>query len=162
MKVRFLGLAVVLVALAVIVNALALSSATITSPLTVSVVNTDTALLAFSAVSPGGDPDLTVSGNAASLSLAVQDGIQRNSSYTFAPAFMITNNSADTLNLTVSGTATNGVTITAAALTSGTHGSFTAVGPGKTVHVSLTFAADGTAVPGTPVTATLTVGATRP
>lgn len=149
MKVRLLGLAVVLVALAVIVNALAISSADVTNKVTVSVVGSKDALLAFDTTGAD-DQDLAVSGTSGGqMTITIDDGIQRNSNYTFSPAFKITNNSDYPLNLTIDDVVSNGVTVSASAVSTtaapGTHGSFTALPPTKSVWVALTFDADGTA-----------------
>ncbi|HLN64629.1 MAG TPA: hypothetical protein VK464_24150 [Symbiobacteriaceae bacterium] len=160
MKVRLLGLAVVLVALAVIVNALAISSASVTNGVTVSVVATNAALLAFDTTGVGNDPDLAVSGTTTgSMTITIDDGIQKNSSYTFSPAFMIKNNSDDTLDISIPPVTVNGVTMTATAVAGGDVSSFTDVPAGKTVFVSLTLGADGSAT--TPTGFNLVVNATR-
>lgn len=159
MKVRLLGLAVVLVALAVIVNALAISSASVTNAVTVSVVGSNTALLAFDTTGAD-DDDLAISGaSAGQMTITIDDGIQKNSSYTFSPAFKITNNSDDILDLTIPTQTVNGVTLTAAAVAGGTYSSLTDVPAGASVWVQITLAADGTAT--TPSGLTLVVNAAR-
>ncbi len=104
-KAKFLGLAVVLVALAVLVNVLALSTATVNSGLTIDVVNTSSALVALSApITP--DPDVTVSTATGILQLTVADGVQPDSEYTFSPVFTITNNSAAGITVDLTGSST--------------------------------------------------------
>lgn len=101
MKTRFLGLAIVMVALAVLVNVLALSSASVDSNMTVNVVNTSTALIAMK-VPTTPDSDVTVSTASGILTVTFEDGLQPQSSYTFTPVFTITNNSDDNVTINVS------------------------------------------------------------
>lgn len=112
MKKRLLGIAVLLVALAVIVNAMALSSAQVTSAMSIPIVNTSAALIALSAAASQ-DLDLNVSIVDGQLLLAVEDGVQPYSIYTFDSAFKITNNSDDNVLVTISTSGTPaGVTLT--------------------------------------------------
>lgn len=95
MQTRVLGLAVVAAALAATVNALAYKTAAVTNAISLSVVNTSAAALAFEAAdSP--DPGLSVSfggSGSETMSISINEGIQRNAVYTFRPAFKIKNNS---------------------------------------------------------------------
>jgi hypothetical protein len=140
MKVRLLGLAVVLVAIAAIVNALALSEATIKNGFSISVENTTNAMIAL-APAAGNDKDVDVETAANGyLELSFADGFQRNSTYKFSPAFKITNNSKETVDMAVTftSTAAEKITVTAAAVAGGDVQSFTDVPPGKSVFVELT------------------------
>lgn len=100
MKTRLLGLAVLLVALGVIVNTLALSSASVTNSFTLPVVNTSAALIALDAADVQ-DSDMTASTATGQLVLTVATGVQPHSTYTFNGAFKITNNSTDAVEVTV-------------------------------------------------------------
>lgn len=160
MKTRFLGLAIAMVALAVLVNVLALSSATVDSNMTVNVVNTSTALIAMS-VPATPDSDLTVSTGSGVLTVTFEDGVQPQSSYTFEPVFTITNNSDDnvTINVTTTGQPA-GMTFTL------TDSSDTALGPafslvaGASVDVKMVLANTG-AVTIQNHSVTITVAATK-
>ena len=115
MKTRFLGLAVVFVALAVLVNVLALSTATVNSDLTVDVVNTTTALVALTTpIAPAVlDSDVAVSTASGIMAITLDHGLQPDSTYVFKSVFSITNNSDDAVNVTLSTTGTPaGMTIT--------------------------------------------------
>lgn len=113
MKTRLLGLAVVMVAMAVMVNAMALSSFTQANSFTLSVVTPDLALVAFDTAT-GADGDVTVDLSAGKLDLTFAHGVQQNSTYEFSPAFKIKNNSKNAVNLGwVAGAgAPTGVTVT--------------------------------------------------
>jgi hypothetical protein len=110
MKTRLLGLAVVLVAMAFIINALALTSADITgTTLSASIVNSSAALIAIDE-GPSQDNDISFTdGTNASISIP---GIQANSAYAFGQAFMVKNNSADDLYIDVIVTGGSGATLT--------------------------------------------------
>ncbi|HYF94731.1 MAG TPA: hypothetical protein VD969_21160 [Symbiobacteriaceae bacterium] len=103
MKSRLLGLAVVLVALAVIINALALQQADITSTFTVSVVGSGSALIAIAADTDGAqDGDIGVDDTTSGYAmLTVDTGLQPGSTYVFEKAFEIVNNSGDTVDITL-------------------------------------------------------------
>lgn len=112
MKKRLIGMAVLLVALAVIINAMALSSAQVTSTMDIPIVNTSTALIALSAADSQ-DLDLNADTTTGQLVLTVEDGVQPYSSYTFDGALKITNNSDDNVLVTLSTSGTPaGVTLT--------------------------------------------------
>jgi hypothetical protein len=102
-KTKFLGLAVVLVAMAAIVNALALSSATVSgSQFTIPVVNTNAALIAVKApASPDSDLQITDTATAFSLTVKGGFGVQDNATYTFDQAFQVKNNSQDAVNVNI-------------------------------------------------------------
>lgn len=115
MKTRFMGLAIVLVALAVLVNVLAISSATVNSNLTVNVVNTSSAMIALAApVAPATlDNDVVVDTSSGVMAVTLDDGLQPGSTYTFKSVFSITNNSDDAVDVTLSTTGTPaGMTVT--------------------------------------------------
>lgn len=99
MKTRILGLAVVIVAMAVIVNALALSSASISgTTMSIDIVNSGSALVGIGApASP--DSDLTITDNG-KLSLTVEHGVQASATYLFDQALQLTNRSDDAIDLT--------------------------------------------------------------
>lgn len=103
MKSRLLGLAVVLVAIAVLVNALALSTADITSKVNINVVGSQSALIAITEAT-GQDPDIiiddSVNGSAV-ISIADLKGLQPGSVYVFSPAFSIVNNSNTIVDFTI-------------------------------------------------------------
>jgi hypothetical protein len=113
MKRKLLGIAVTIGALAVIVSALALKSATVTSNLSVSITNTTASLIAIDGA--GADSDVTfdsTSGHAV-ITLPNSNGVQPGSTYTFYPAFNVTNNSASSKTITLTaGSTPTGVTLT--------------------------------------------------
>lgn len=159
MKTRLLGLAVVLVALAVIVNALALSSASVTNKLTIPVTTTDQALIAFTAPdSADGDITLTAVG-ANQMVVAVDTGVQPNSTYVFDQVFKITNNSADNVTLGLTPPTATGLTITLADAATDTNISGLVLNSGLSINVKMTVVADGTAA--SLNTGDLVVSATR-
>lgn len=103
MKTKFLGLAVVFVALAVLVNVLAISSASIDSDMQIVVENTSTAMIALAApVAPATkDDDVTVDTSSGVLDITLSDGLQPGSTYTFKSVFSITNNSANAVDVNI-------------------------------------------------------------
>lgn len=112
MKTRLLGLAVVLVALAVIVNALALESATINgTSLSANIVSSDSALIAIVGGAPQ-DSDIAFDGTGTTASISLEHGIQANSTYVFGHAFGIKNNSDDNVRVTVAVADGSGATLT--------------------------------------------------
>lgn len=113
MKRKALGIAVVLAALAVLVNVFALKSATVNNNLSLNVTNTTTSLIAITGT--GADSDVTFSsGNGyAEITLPTgANGVQPNSNYTFYPVFNVVNNSGASRTITLGTTATpTGVTV---------------------------------------------------
>lgn len=113
MKGKILGLAVIVVAMGVLVNALALTSATVkNNAINIPIVATDAALISIGA---GSDVDVTFgtdpTGKQAKISVGT--GLQADSSYTFESAFVITNRSATATKITIPNTiSTSGVTVT--------------------------------------------------
>lgn len=106
MKTRLLGLAVVLVAMGILVNALAVTKADVkTNALSFDIVNTSSALIGLKS-GDNQDKDVSfvatggTSGKLASITIAT--GLQPGSSYVFQDAFQIVNNSANTNGVTVS------------------------------------------------------------
>ncbi|HWI63373.1 MAG TPA: hypothetical protein VNT75_16170 [Symbiobacteriaceae bacterium] len=145
MKMRILGFGVVLVALAFIVNALALSSAQVTNKLTIPVTTTDNALIAFKAPTSL-DSDITLTATGANqMAITVQDGVQPNSTYIFDQVFRITNNSADNVVLGVTFPSTTGLTITLANSVGGATIAGMVLNAGSSIDVKMTVVADGTA-----------------
>lgn len=114
MKRKALGIAVVLAALAVLVNVFALKSATVNNNLSLNVTNTTSSLIAITGA--GADSDVTfASGNGyAEITLpSGANGVQPNSDYTFYPVFNVTNNSGSSRTITLGTTSTpTGVTLT--------------------------------------------------
>lgn len=160
MKTRLLGLAVVMVALAVIVNALALSSASVTNKLSIPVTTTDTALIAFEApTTPDADITLTAVG-ANQMTVSVDTGIQPNSTYVFDQVFAVTNNSGNAVTLGVTYPATTGLTITLANAAGGADLNGLSLGIGASVNVKMTVVAAAGAA--SLVNGDLIISATRP
>ncbi|HYG59967.1 MAG TPA: hypothetical protein VD902_18025 [Symbiobacteriaceae bacterium] len=145
MKIRLFGLAVVVVALAVIVNALALSTASITNKLSVPLTTTDAALIAFEApTTPDSDITLVATG-ANQMTVTVDTGIQPNSTYVFDQVFKITNNSADNVLLGVAYPGTTGLTITMVNSSGGADINGLVLNAGLSVDVKMSVVADNTA-----------------
>jgi hypothetical protein len=115
MKRKFLGLAVTIGALAVIVSALALQSATVTNLVSVPITTTGSSLISIvTPAAPVIDSDLayTVTSGQAVISLVGANGLQPGSSYTLTPAFNVKNNSANSVAITLgTGTLPTGVTV---------------------------------------------------
>jgi hypothetical protein len=105
---KFMGLAVVLVALAVTLNALAFSTAKVTNSATFTVAATGSAALAISST-PGTGLSADVTSNY--LKLTVNDKMQPNSTYLFSNAITTTNKSSGAINLTGYSATANGVTV---------------------------------------------------
>lgn len=162
MKIRLFGLAVVVVALAVIVNALALSSANVTNKLTLDVKTTDNALIAFSTPTAlDSDISLTAAG-ANQMSFTVNTGVQPNSTYVFDQVFKITNNSNDNVILGATFPSATGLTITLANTIGGTNLVGMTLNSGASVDVRMTVVADGTATTASSLTnADLVISATK-
>ncbi|HLO04916.1 MAG TPA: hypothetical protein VK191_17545 [Symbiobacteriaceae bacterium] len=136
MKRKSVGIAVVLAALAVLVNVFALKSATVNNDLSLKITNTTTSLIAIDGV--GADSDVTFSSGAGYASITLPtgaNGLQPNSSYTFYPVFNVKNNSGVSRDITLSDTtspAPAGVTLTFV----DTNGN--AIAPGTTVTTGST------------------------
>ena len=162
MKVRLFGLAVVVVAMAVIVNALALSSASVTNKLTLAVTTTDDALIAFETPTAlDSDISLTAVG-ANQMSFAVDVGVQPNSTYVFDQVFRITNNSDDTVVLGATMPTATGLTITLANTIGGTNLVGMTLNSGASVDLKMTVVADNTATTASSLTnADLVITATK-
>lgn len=113
MKGKILGIAVIVVALGVLVNALALSSATVSNnAVNIPIVATNSALIA---VQGGTDGDITFGTDATGkqAKMTVSTGLQADSSYTFDSAFQVTNNSSSATKISIPNTITvSGVTVT--------------------------------------------------
>ncbi len=165
MKMRFLGLAVTLVALAVMVNALALKSATINgTTVSIPIVNSSAALIAIGGATVSPDPDVIVTDSGGVATISVQDGLQPNSSYSFGNVLTITNNSETDVTLSISvgdltGTGINAITF----YDSATSTAFTSGSLAKNTSITLTMSIDvsATAPLGTKTPA-ITVSATTP
>lgn len=112
MKGKILGIAVIIVALGVLVNALALSSATVkNNAISIPIVATNSALIA---IQGGTDGDLTfgVDATGKQAKVTVNTGLQADSSYTFNSAFVVANNSSSATNITIPQTITvSGVSV---------------------------------------------------
>ncbi len=107
---KLMGLAVTIVAIAVVINTLALSTGTVRNSVTISVVNTSSALIAIG-LPTSSDLDLTLS-SAGSYSMTIEDGVQPDSTYIFKDAIKITNNSDNDITLAYSfGTLPTGMTM---------------------------------------------------
>jgi hypothetical protein len=111
MKRKFVGIAVVLAALAVLVNVFALNSAGVTNDLSFTIANTEDAMIA---ITQGTDPDVGWDNTAGYAKLSLPSaGFQPNSTYFFYPAFNVVNNSVTSKNITLvtTGSVPSGVTI---------------------------------------------------
>jgi hypothetical protein len=107
---KLMGLAVVLVALAVAVNALAFKTANVSNTSSITVDATNAAALKITAGTGSGFTS-TIGANGY-LDLVISQKMQPNSDYLFGPVFTVTNTNGAIVNLsyTVSGN-TNGVQI---------------------------------------------------
>lgn len=97
---KVMGVALVLVALAVAVNALAFSTAAVTNEASFTISATKDAALAINTTTAPGK-GFTMSVASGSGSLAINDTMQPNSVYTFSKVFSITHNAADTAPITL-------------------------------------------------------------
>lgn len=109
MKGKILGIAVIVVAMGVLVNALALTSASVkNNAVSVPVVATGSALVALTAPTTP-DVDLTYGLDAGNqFMMTVKTGLQADSNYTFDPAFKITNNSGSATKISLPASVTTG------------------------------------------------------
>lgn len=116
MKAKVLGIAVIVVALGVLVNALALTSVTVDqNKINIPIVSTDSALISVSAGADG-DVSFNAAGNGGKAQMSVATGLQPASTYEFDTAFVITNHSANAVKITVPSTVTAGSGITSISL----------------------------------------------
>lgn len=93
---KLMGAAVVVVGLAVALNALAFKTASVTNAASFTVSATQSAALAIEAAAPAGT-GFTTNGLATGyLTLSIDDQMQPNSIYKFANVFQITNKAANT------------------------------------------------------------------
>lgn len=130
---KFMGLAVVLVAMAVMVNTLAYKTAVVTNGMTITVDTTGSAKLAVAAAAAP-DPGLGTSVTNGKLTLTINDKMQPDSVYTFQDAFQVTNSdAANAITLTCSTSGFSGVGVTVTILDS-TDASI--CGPGKVIAAS--------------------------
>lgn len=112
---KLMGLAIVLVALAVSVNALAFKTAQVTNNMSLVFQDSTAAGLAFAAAAtPDPGVSTALDGTTGITKFTLSQKMQPGSVYTFDPAFKITNNNASgTVTLAYSAiTLTGGVTIT--------------------------------------------------
>jgi hypothetical protein len=108
---RLMGLAVALVAGAVVINALAFSTATVTNATTFTVSSTNTAAIGITAAAfPGSGFSTSFTNNY--LELAITNNMQPNSVYKFSNVLTVTNNTdtAATVNYSLTSPPT-GVTV---------------------------------------------------
>ncbi|HYF76761.1 MAG TPA: hypothetical protein VD973_06505 [Symbiobacteriaceae bacterium] len=141
MKSRLLGIAVVLVALAVIINALALESAEITNKVSIDVVGNAAALIGITAATGVQDPDVTVTdtNKQAVITLPALKGAQAASQYVFDAAFAIKNNSGDTVDISIDPiTPAGGVGVTFEVSTLPLANPFAGLAPGEEAWVKMT------------------------
>lgn len=107
---KFMGLAVVLVAMAVMVNTLAFKTAQVTNGLSLTVDTTGNAELAVSA-SASQDPGISTAVSNGKFTITIADVMQPDSVYTYTESFVVTNSSASSITLTCSASGfTGGVT----------------------------------------------------
>lgn len=113
-KRKSIGIAVVIAALAVLVNVFALKSATVSNNMSLKVTNTTTSLIAITGASVDSDVTFSSAGGYATISLpSGANGVQPNSSYTFYPIFTVENNSGSSRNITIaSSSLPTGVSLT--------------------------------------------------
>lgn len=112
MKSRLLGLAVVLVALAVIINALALETATITNKITITVAGNGSSMIGITTATAVQDADVSVSDTNNQAVITLSDPLQAGAVYVFDAAFAVVNRSSQAIDFTVTPPAvSNGVTI---------------------------------------------------
>lgn len=93
---KVMGLAIVLVALAVAINALAFKTATVQNAATFTVSATNAAALAIEADATPGTGFTTAGIGTGYLTLTIDDNMQPNSVYTFDDVFKITNKASNT------------------------------------------------------------------
>jgi len=94
---KLMGLAIVLVALAVAINALAFKSAEVTNAATFTVSATDSAALAIKAATTPGTGFTASNLGTGFLTLAITDNMQPNSKYKFSGVFKISNTTASNI-----------------------------------------------------------------
>lgn len=111
MKRKSVGIAVVIAALAVLVNVFALKSATVNNGLSFRVENTTTALIAITG--SGVDSDVTFSSTNGYAEISLPStGFQPDSSYTYTPIFNVVNNSGASRTISLnSSSLPTGVTV---------------------------------------------------
>lgn len=145
MKNRLLGLAVVIVALAGIINALALKSADITNKVAITVAGNATSLIGITTAGAGTqDPDVSISDTNNQAVLTLAKGLQAGSKYEFDAAFAIVNRSAsDSVNITLPTVPkANGVAVTFDVSTRAGAKPLTGLAAGDTVWVKMTVELD--------------------
>ncbi|MBI3968297.1 MAG: hypothetical protein HY329_21885 [Chloroflexi bacterium] len=126
---KFMGIAVLFVALAVTANAFAYRSAVVTNALTLTVDSTTAAALAFDSAGVGTqDSGITVDTALSLGKMTLQvdtttHKLQPDSVYTFQPAFKITNKTADDITLSATTTSSD-PTVTVTLLASDCSGAF--------------------------------------
>lgn len=111
MKRKSISIAIVIAALAVLVNVFALKSASVANRLSVSITNTASSLIAITGT--GVDSDITFDSTSGQAVLTLPtNGMQPGSSYTFYPAFQIKNNSSASRSISLSASSLpSGVTL---------------------------------------------------
>lgn len=97
---KVLGLAIVLVALAVAINALAFKSASVTNSASFTVSATNAAALAIEAGGTPGTGFSTAGITDGSLTLTINDKMQPNSTYKFSEVFKVTHKATSTNSIT--------------------------------------------------------------
>lgn len=99
MKRKALGIAVVLAALAVLINVFALNSASIRNDLSFTIANTEDAYIA---ITQGTDLEAGFDSSAGYAKFALPtEGFQPNSTYVFTTAFNVVNNSASNKSINI-------------------------------------------------------------
>ncbi|HYG60539.1 MAG TPA: hypothetical protein VD902_20905 [Symbiobacteriaceae bacterium] len=93
---KVLGLAVVLVALAVTLNALAFKTAEVTSSASFTVVTSGSAALAVTAADSDADPGIDTDETPGVFSLTINDQVQPNSKYLFKNVMKVANGTGRT------------------------------------------------------------------
>lgn len=97
---KVMGLAIVLVALAVAINALAFSSAKVHNATTLTIKATKDAAVGIDAITSGEGTGFTVSGTSTgAMTLDIDDVMQPNSEYRFSKVFQITKGSTADITL---------------------------------------------------------------
>jgi len=155
---KLMGFAVVLVAMAVAVNALAFKTAVVTNGMSITVATTSASSLAFSAATAQ-DPGVSSSITAGKLTITVNDAMQPDSVYSYEDVVKITNSSAATVSLAYTVTGLTGATAVLKNPSNADIGG-TTLGPAASVEVKMVVTVPaGTALGAQ--TGTIVVTATR-